>query len=48
MRAPIVYGSPHEILATLGWLLLGLIVAALCWAPIILAGVWLYRRFHHH
>lgn len=46
-RAPIVYGSPLEILATLGWALVGLVVVALVWTPIILAAAWAYRRLHH-
>lgn len=46
LRAPIVYGSPLEILATLGWSLLGLAIVAAFWMPTILAGVWVYRRLH--
>jgi hypothetical protein len=45
-RAPIVYGSLQEILGALAWTLLALAVVALCWAPIILAGIWLCRRLH--
>lgn len=45
-RAPIVYGSPREILAAVGWTLLALIVVAAFWAPIILAAIWLFRRLH--
>jgi hypothetical protein len=45
-RAPIVYGSPFEIAVSLAWVLAALAVAALVWAPIILAGIWLFRRLH--
>jgi hypothetical protein len=44
--APIVYGSPREILAAIGWTLLALAVVAACWMPIILAAIWLFRRLH--
>lgn len=47
MRAPIVYGSPLEILTTLGWALLAMLIVAIVWSPIILAAVWLFRRLHH-
>lgn len=47
MRAPIVYGSPLEVLVTLGWALLALAVIVLVWTPIILAAAWVYRRLHH-
>ncbi|HEX5461910.1 MAG TPA: hypothetical protein VFX20_18240 [Steroidobacteraceae bacterium] len=47
MRAPVVYGSPLEILRSLGWLLLILAIFTAAWWPIIRAGVWLFRRLHH-
>lgn len=47
-RAPREWGGAADVLGALGATLIGLIVVALVWAPIIYAGVWLCRRLHHH
>lgn len=47
LRAPIVYGSPREVLATLGWALLALAVVVLVWSLILFPLVWLFGRLHH-
>lgn len=46
--APIVWGSAADVLGALLATLVGVLVVAALWAPIILAGVWLFRRLHHH